>query len=171
MPVNMDGIIQMLNTPPGQQTPWCTECHNEPVVERGFNPGGRDLCQYCLIRRLRSLIRRLRSQVVFGCYENEWPVYHQGYESGYRELTYRVTAEDMTRLVESIKTLNEENGFLRQAVGLLTTLKPCMVVRTDDPMGMAREVVDYIQSSRSTGTEVPVDSGFPRNNSLIGNQF
>lgn len=55
---------------------------------------------------------------------------------------------------------NQRICGLRQAIGMLATLKPTMEMRVDDPVGMAREVVEHIRSidvgARRLGGMVPV---------------
>lgn len=58
-------------------------------------------------QRFLDEIKRLREEVVFGFYEEEYPLYVQGYDKGIHELTSPVTAEEVTGLVNKIKELND----------------------------------------------------------------
>ena len=45
---------------------------------------------------------------------------------------------------DSLYLDDAELSKFRQAIGLMTTIKGSMVMRPDDPIGMAQEVVEYV---------------------------
>lgn len=80
----------------------------------------------------------------------------------HREVTYGVFAIDGEYIAESIadlvpissscfdrfKQLSAESKDLREALGLLTTLAPKMVIDPDHPMKMAQEIVKVVSEER-----------------------
>ena len=55
------------------------------------------------LKNANERIKQLESEVVFGFYEEEYPMYVQGYEKGLHELTSPVTACEVNAYVETIK--------------------------------------------------------------------
>ncbi len=66
----------------------------------------------------------------------------------YRELVIlrmRLSAR-VDSLAEELKAATARIAELSQAVGLITTLKPTMVMDTDHPLDMAKEVAEYVNT-------------------------
>ena len=55
-------------------------------------------------------------------------------------------AEDAAELLTLITGLESRIAELAQAVGLITTLKPTMVMDTEHPLDMAKEVAEYVNA-------------------------
>jgi len=73
------------------------------------------------IDRLREENERLRNEVVFGFYEEEHPMFVQGYDKGVHELTSPVTAEECAGYVNLVR-INKDRAEkaekrLREAEG------------------------------------------------------
>lgn len=73
---------------------------------------------------------------------------------------YVKVRDEVTELRRTLLRDNEQLAKFRHAIGIMATLKPSMAMRADDPVGMAREVVEHIRSidvgARRLGGMVPV---------------
>ena len=91
---------------------------------------------------------------------------HGGYASeGFRGCPYCKEKSNMPRHTTLVKTahridlehpqfcngcprVDDASKPLREAIGLMTTIKPTMEMRADDPVGMAQEVVAEVERLR-----------------------
>ena len=62
----------------------------------------------CLATLGHESLEKLRSEVVFGFYEEEYPLFAQGYERGAHELSSPVTAQECDGYVDTIKRLRAQ---------------------------------------------------------------
>lgn len=77
-------------------------------------------------------------------------------EAGQRLADVRHELAALRNLLRDHVLLQTDATKLREAIGLMTTIKPDMVMRADDPVGMAREVaawVDMIRGDRDAAQE------------------
>ncbi len=65
-------------------------------------------------QRFHDEIDRLKEEVVFGFYEEEYPLFAQGYKKGINELSSPVTADEVTGYINKIIELKNKIEILER---------------------------------------------------------
>lgn len=127
----------------------CMSCGKYMVAEGSFCPG----CGWCrplgerktMTLKLPTIRPLLYTDTIDGkqvCRDDMWVLTTEELNAADAELTsLRALLEE---LENSCAEKDAELSKFRQAIGLMTTIKGSMVMRPDDPIGMAQEVAAYV---------------------------